>query len=520
LAADADEQGKGSDDADDLNSLGPEPNEVVESAPDDAIDAGALAALSVAPTRASREGRESGPDEGRLDLGAARASMQGERQGVAPGTFRGRVYTTSNESEPLRVSASYRTRRSEPAEPARSKIPRWALPLAVGVGLGVAVTALTAPERDSESETTLNGAAERRPATRPQRVFSPTGTGEPLEAAASPDAPKVQPFAEHLGVQAVAPTASPPTAAPVAAPGAPLGDPGGAQPAVPGGTAPLASNGAQPASAAPGSPPTATQALGAQPAPAAQAGSQPTTAETGAPRPAAQVGAPAGSQPMAAATGVAAQPGARTVSQSTAAQPVVPRAAVVNPGGPVIAQPAGQLKTQLSAAAPKGAPAGSLPRSSPAVVAARAEASSAPETDEARLAGAAVRGSEGNSLDQMLDKAFDKPKQAPASSAANVASAPRPADPDGVPPAPSRDDVIKAMSVLVPAIRGCAQGASGLATAGIVVRNDGRVESAVVSGAPFQGTASGRCMEGVVRRARFPRFKQPTFRVQFPFSIQ
>jgi hypothetical protein len=92
--------------------------------------------------------------------------------------------------------------------------------------------------------------------------------------------------------------------------------------------------------------------------------------------------------------------------------------------------------------------------------------------------------------------------------------------PETLPAAPSREDVTKAMTVLVPAIRGCAQGQSGLATAGIVVRNDGRVESVSVSGSPFAGTASGRCMEGVVRRARFPRFRQASFRVQFPFAMQ
>ena len=76
------------------------------------------------------------------------------------------------------------------------------------------------------------------------------------------------------------------------------------------------------------------------------------------------------------------------------------------------------------------------------------------------------------------------------------------------------------MSVLVPAIRGCAQGQSGLAPMSIVVLNDGRVESAALSSGPFLGTASGRCMEGVVRRARFPHFKQANFRVQFPFAVQ
>ena len=91
---------------------------------------------------------------------------------------------------------------------------------------------------------------------------------------------------------------------------------------------------------------------------------------------------------------------------------------------------------------------------------------------------------------------------------------------DELPLTPSRDDVTKAMTVLLPAIRGCAMGQSGLATAGIVVRNDGRVASVEIAGPPFAGTASGRCMEGVMRRAQFPRFKQAIFRIKFPFAIQ
>jgi hypothetical protein len=89
-----------------------------------------------------------------------------------------------------------------------------------------------------------------------------------------------------------------------------------------------------------------------------------------------------------------------------------------------------------------------------------------------------------------------------------------------LPQAPTRDDVTQAMTVLLPAIRGCAMGHSGLATAGIVVRGDGRVAAVEVTGAPFAGTASGRCMEGVIRRAHFPRFKQPAFRIRFPLAIQ
>jgi hypothetical protein len=135
-----------------------------------------------------------------------------------------------------------------------------------------------------------------------------------------------------------------------------------------------------------------------------------------------------------------------------------------------------------------------------------------PDSQDAKLAAAAqVRVKSGTEIDSLLDQAFSP--QAPQA----AKSAPVPA---GLPIAPTRDDVIKAMSVLVPAIRGCAQGLSGLATVTLVVRNDGHVESTALNGVPFEGTASGRCMEGVVRRARFPRFTQSSFRVQFPFAIQ
>jgi hypothetical protein len=137
----------------------------------------------------------------------------------------------------------------------------------------------------------------------------------------------------------------------------------------------------------------------------------------------------------------------------------------------------------------------------------------APTTEEEKLAAASVVTTPAeNAMDEMIDDALAHPK-------AKGGRAPAPA-PAAVPLAPSRDDVVKAMGTLVPAIRGCAQGQSGLAPMTIVVKNDGHVESAALSGGPFQGTASGGCMEGVVRRARFPRFQQASFRVQFPFAIQ
>ncbi|MDH5670874.1 MAG: hypothetical protein OEZ06_01935 [Myxococcales bacterium] len=118
-------------------------------------------------------------------------------------------------------------------------------------------------------------------------------------------------------------------------------------------------------------------------------------------------------------------------------------------------------------------------------------------------------------MDQLLDGALSGPPE-PTLAAKKPASA----APSELPMMPSREEVHEAMAVLLPAIRGCAMGQSGLATASIIVRSDGRVASASVAGAPFAGSPSGRCMEGVVRRARFPRFKQPTFRVKFPLSIR
>jgi hypothetical protein len=89
-----------------------------------------------------------------------------------------------------------------------------------------------------------------------------------------------------------------------------------------------------------------------------------------------------------------------------------------------------------------------------------------------------------------------------------------------LPLTPSREDVTQAMTVLLPAIRGCAMGQAGLATAAMVVRGDGRVAGVEISGAPFAGSPSGRCMEGVIRRARFTPFRQPILRVKFPLAIQ
>jgi hypothetical protein len=159
-------------------------------------------------------------------------------------------------------------------------------------------------------------------------------------------------------------------------------------------------------------------------------------------------------------------------------------------------------------AAPKSlaASSGNAPQPAPS-----AEAAPAPPKP------AVPEGPDNRSVDDLLDQALAQsggPRVLPER--AERALAPE----ASLPLAPTRDDVTRAMTVLLPAIRGCAGGESGLATVGIVVRNDGHVESVSVTGAPFEGARSGRCMEGVVRKAKFPRFQQSSFRVQFPFAIQ
>jgi hypothetical protein len=121
-----------------------------------------------------------------------------------------------------------------------------------------------------------------------------------------------------------------------------------------------------------------------------------------------------------------------------------------------------------------------------------------------------------SSVDALLDEALS-----PAAQRNELARRQQAAlEAQQLPLTPSKDDVTQAMTVLLPAIRGCAMGQSGLATASIVVRADGRVAGVEIAGAPFAGTPSGRCMEGVIRRARFTPFRQPVLRIKFPLAIQ
>jgi len=88
-----------------------------------------------------------------------------------------------------------------------------------------------------------------------------------------------------------------------------------------------------------------------------------------------------------------------------------------------------------------------------------------------------------------------------------------------LPEQPGRDQVRAALSAVQTAVAACGGGQHGMAMTAITVGGStGRVSNAVVSG-QFAGTPVGSCVARAARGARFPRFRNPTFSVSFPFRI-
>jgi hypothetical protein len=219
------------------------------------------------------------------------------------------------------------------------------------------------------------------------------------------------------------------------------------------------------------------------------------------------VESPAGPSEAAEDATFAARTTPGSAAPIAAGSALEPRKAVAAGAGRAV--PAQQGGVPAAPARVDGPPTVAAPAAQPPQASAQGSAK-LPGEDDANAKAAP------GSVDALLDEAL-----APGARRQEVARAQRAAlDQNDLPLALSREDVTQAMTVLLPAIRGCAMGQSGLATAGIVVRGDGRVASVEVSGAPFAGSASGRCMEGVIRRARFSPFKQPTIRIKFPLAIQ
>ncbi|MCG8556520.1 MAG: zinc-ribbon domain-containing protein [Proteobacteria bacterium] len=88
-----------------------------------------------------------------------------------------------------------------------------------------------------------------------------------------------------------------------------------------------------------------------------------------------------------------------------------------------------------------------------------------------------------------------------------------------LPETPSRDQVMKALRAVQRSVKNCSKSEHGVAMTTITVSgSNGRVRSAKVSG-DYAGTRAGSCIARAVRKARFPKFKKPEFKIQFPFRL-
>jgi len=115
------------------------------------------------------------------------------------------------------------------------------------------------------------------------------------------------------------------------------------------------------------------------------------------------------------------------------------------------------------------------------------------------------------SLDSLLDQALNGKVPIGAPSNAGTDSS--------LPPLPAREDVARALAALQTRIDFCADGRPGIATAHVTATSDGRISDVRVSGGPAARLDAARCMERVIRQVQFPRFKQPSFRITYPFQI-
>jgi len=120
----------------------------------------------------------------------------------------------------------------------------------------------------------------------------------------------------------------------------------------------------------------------------------------------------------------------------------------------------------------------------------------------------------GNDIDDLLNGALGGGSKR-SGGGGQAAAAPA----ENLPETPSREQVARALRSVEGAVRSCGQGQSGVAMTQVTVDgSSGRVTNARVQG-QFAGTPEGSCIARAVRRARFPRFKRPSFQVTFPYRL-
>jgi hypothetical protein len=124
----------------------------------------------------------------------------------------------------------------------------------------------------------------------------------------------------------------------------------------------------------------------------------------------------------------------------------------------------------------------------------------------------------GNNLDALMDEVVGGPSSS-KSKTTTTASSSGSSD-SSLPDAPARDDVKTALLGVSGAVKACKADAGGTAAVDVVFSGKtGRATSAKIASGPFKGTPVGSCIEKAVQRARVPRFKQPSFKVTFPYRL-
>jgi predicted Zn finger-like uncharacterized protein len=231
--------------------------------------------------------------------------------------------------------------------------------------------------------------------------------------------------------------------------------------------------------------------------------------------------------PALAATAPGVQPGA-----AAATNPAAPGAPAVAPAPVPTGEESGEEEEDDSNDDSSGVrrPGGGSKRVGARAPAARGESrggsSAAARSAEpaapakASSSGGTKRGGSGD-LDALLDGALggggssgrSKRAAAPAASSGGVSSS-------SLPDSLTRSQVQGGMNRVAGAVRRCGQGQSGTVMVNVVISGStGRVTSATVSG-QFSGSPVGSCAARAVRGARFPRFRQSSLSVRYPFQVR
>lgn len=94
------------------------------------------------------------------------------------------------------------------------------------------------------------------------------------------------------------------------------------------------------------------------------------------------------------------------------------------------------------------------------------------------------------------------------------------ADPSALPDAPAREEIIRVLQPLQPAIEDCAPTHAGVVRFRIAIEGaTGRVRVAILDEDTLDGTPEGACMTNVVRSAVFPPFARDQIDLAYPYEL-